>query len=134
MTTTTLQLGPAHRDADTERFYAATARRDFPICTCQRCGAVGGPQETQCHACGATSLTWSAASGAAVLRSWVVLHRPSPEGATTRVVVAIGELAEGPWWWAQVAGADPDRLVDGQPLSIDFAPAGAELLPFFRLG
>jgi hypothetical protein len=48
--------------------------------------------------------------------------------------VAIGELEEGPWWWAQVAGAEPEDMTEGQALTIDFQHAGPEeLLPVFLL-
>lgn len=131
----TTNLGPVRRDRSTDGFFAATANREFPICRCADCGGIGGPQETQCHACGSTSLTWQAASGRAVVRSWIVNHRRAADGQPEqRTIVAIGELAEGPWWWAQVAGADPAAMVEGMPLTIDFEPTepDGELVPIFR--
>ena len=133
MSTSTLNLGPVRRDPTTERFFAATAVREFPICRCTECGAVGGPQETQCPACGSNTLSWDVASGRAVVRSFIVNHRRTTAGEPAeRTVVVIGELEEGPWWWAQVADVDPETLSEGDHLTIDFAPSGDELVPIFR--
>jgi hypothetical protein len=126
---------PIRRDADTERFFESTQRREFPLATCTACGAVGGPQETICYQCGAAELTWSTAAAGAVVRSWIVMHgKPGADGTEppTKVIV-IGELYEGPWWWAPLLDPDDRELADGTPLILDFAPAGEELLPAFRL-
>ena len=135
MTMATTSLGPVRRDPTTERFFSAAARKEFPICRCHDCGAIGGPQETQCQACGSTTLTWQPASGRAVVRSWIINHRRPADGLPPQcTIVAIGELEEGPWWWAQVVGAEPEDMTEGQALTIDFQHAGPEeLLPVFLL-
>jgi uncharacterized OB-fold protein len=133
MTTSTINLGPVCRDATTDSFFSATAKGQFPICRCSDCGVVGGPQQTQCASCGSAALAWEAASGRAVVRSYIVNHQRAAPGETLApVVVAIGELAEGPWWWAQVADVDPDAVTEGMRLVLDFARSGEEMVPIFR--
>jgi uncharacterized OB-fold protein len=45
-------------------------------------------------------------------------------------VVAVAELAEGPWIWASLVCDDPDALTEGMGLRIDFErPPGSEAIP-----
>lgn len=121
------------RDQATAPFLDAAARGEFLLTRCPSCGTIGGPQEEACLACATSPLGTTTASGKASLVSWVVLHgRPGPSGGGTRVA-AIGALAEGPWWWAPLLGATDDQLAEGVPLVIDYAKAGDEQLPVFRL-
>jgi uncharacterized protein len=47
--------------------------------------------------------------------------------------VGIAQLAEGPWWWSRVVGADPGQLREGMPLriSIERHDAQHEAVPVF---
>jgi uncharacterized OB-fold protein len=53
-------------------------------------------------------------------------------------VVGIVQLDEGPWWWAQLVGVDPDELRAGQRLRVEFQRpdsennAGHEAVAVFR--
>jgi len=127
--------GEVVRDATTAFFFDGTARDEFAIFLCDDCGQHSGPQEIQCPHCGSPSLTPAAASGDATLVSWIVLHerdRDDP-AAVFRKPVAVGQLSEGPWWWATLVGADPDALREGDPLRIDYVDvAHGERLPVFR--
>ena len=49
-------------------------------------------------------------------------------------MLAIAELAEGPWWWSQIVEvADPDELGIGDPLRIAYRRPGpdSETVPVF---
>ena len=50
-------------------------------------------------------------------------------------MLAIAQLAEGPWWWSQIVDvSDPAVLRAGLPLRIGFEqPDGSEPIPVFRL-
>ncbi len=52
-------------------------------------------------------------------------------------MLVIGELDEGPWWWAQLAGTGPGEasLTAGQALRIEFRRADGdyEAVPVFVL-
>lgn len=129
-------FGEIHRDEATAFFFDGAARGEFLLTKCDACGTVGGPQEIQCPSCASSDLGHVPASGKAVLRSWIVLHESEPGVASDdhRKIVAVGELAEGPWWWAPLLGADPDAIREDDALVIDFAPTGdGEQLPVYRL-
>jgi hypothetical protein len=69
--------------------------------------------------------------------SWAVSYgRPAGDEPPPRTVLAIGELDEGPWWWAQLD--DPEvgsRLAVGQRLRLEFRRADSEYeaVPVFVL-
>ena len=128
-------FGPVERDDDSAEFFDGAARGEFMMHRCEACGRVWSPSESVCGDCGAALSTWVAASGDAELRSWTVLHqRPhGKDGEVVQKVVGIGELVEGPWWWAPVVGIDQAGLRDGLPLRVGFAAAGDdERLPVFE--
>jgi uncharacterized protein len=81
-------------------------------------------------------LDWLPASGDATLVSWTVAHsRADAAGDTRPTIVAIGELAEGPWWWSRLVAAEPAQLRVGAPLEIRFLRHGpdVEAVPVFAL-
>ncbi len=50
-------------------------------------------------------------------------------------MLAVVELAEGPWWWTSLTDVpDPAELTEGQRLRVDFARADEqyEAVPVFR--
>jgi uncharacterized protein len=88
-----------------------------------------------CTQCGGIEFTWIKAAGTGTLVSWVILPpgRNAEEG-TPPTVVALVELAEGPWLWAQLPGVDVARLSVGVPMTVGFErPEGGEALPVFFL-
>jgi uncharacterized OB-fold protein len=112
------------RDGDTEEFFDATAAGSYLIRRCAPHGHASKPQALQCSTCGSAELLWEPASGDAKLISWAVL--PAPASA----VVAVAELAEGPWVWAALLCDDPVALSEGLPLRIGFErPPGSEAIP-----
>ncbi|HEX4864365.1 MAG TPA: OB-fold domain-containing protein [Acidimicrobiales bacterium] len=123
------------RDDSTAEFFDGTASGVYLIRRCVQNGHASKPQAEMCSVCGSQDLRWEAASGNAKLVSWAVVpgrqNEPEAEGvAPEPTIVAIGELAEGPWMWARLLGADPGGLCDGMALRIAFEqPAGSEAIP-----
>src|SRR5215468_12080423 len=116
-----MTVGPITRDAATAEFFAYTAAGQFPLRRCRPCGALSAPQAAQCETCSSTTLDWHPASGDATLISWTIAHsKPDPSGATTRTILALAQLTEGPWWWSQIIDTDPAGLHPGTPLRITF--------------
>jgi uncharacterized protein len=126
-------LAGVARDDATADFFDATAAGVYLIKRCAEHDHASKPQAEICSACGSTDLRWEAASGRAKLVSWAVVpgRRADPEGPEPApTVVAIGELEEGPWMWAQLHGSDPTGLVEGMRLKIGFdQPPGSEAIP-----
>ena len=65
-----MNLGLVARDDATAEFLDAAAHGEFLIQRCGACGRHSGPQAQQCHACGATELSWVPASGRATIVTW----------------------------------------------------------------
>jgi uncharacterized OB-fold protein len=127
-----MAVGAVGRNRATEAFFEGTALGQFLIKHCMNCGHHSSPQAAQCEVCGATDLADVAASGEATLVSWAVTHTKGANGAEVRTVVAIAQLAEGPWWWSQLIGVEADELHAGEPLTITFEAAdGGEAVPVF---
>ena len=117
------------RDERSAGFFDGAARDELRVLRCAGCGAAHGPAAVACPHCGGTDLSWAAASGAATLVSWAVPHERA-SGAPA-VVLALVELAEGPWMHTRV-DADPAALRAGLPLTARFVhlPDG-ESFPIF---
>jgi hypothetical protein len=128
-----MTVGPVVRNEATTPFFDGTARGEFLLRRCTKCGAANTPLAEQCPVCGSTALDWEPASGAATLVSWTVFHDPAGERGDAITILAIAELAEGPWWWSLLVEADPEALRLGQPLRLDFERNGDhEAVPVFR--
>ncbi len=132
-----MNLQAVGRDEPTEEFFDGTASGVYLIRRCVQHGHASKPQATQCAVCASPDLGWEAASGRAKLVSWTVVpgRRVDAEGPEPDpTIVAIGELEEGPWMWAQLVGVDPSRLGEGMPLRIAFErPPGSEAIPVLTL-
>jgi uncharacterized OB-fold protein len=130
-------LAGVARDEATAEFFDGTASGVYLIKRCAPHDHASKPQSEICSVCGSGDLRWEPASGKAKLVSWVVVPGRSadPEGPVPEpTVVAIGELDEGPWVWAQLVGADPAGLRDGMALHIGFErPPGSEAIPVLVL-
>lgn len=128
-------LGAVRRDDDTAPFLDGAARGEFLLRRCRRCSGIGGPQERQCPACASTETEWVAATGAARVVSWSVVHARTADGRSgAHTVTVIAEFDEGPWRWSQVVGADPGEMATGRRLQVAFEEdEGGEKLPVFRL-
>lgn len=118
-----MSVGPVVRDEATAQFFDAAATGRFLLRRCS-VGHVSEPAATQCTTCEASHLEWIEAGGGASLVSWAVSwSRPAADDEPRRTVLVIGELDEGPWWWAQLAeDLDPEsaELAPGRRLRIDF--------------
>lgn len=117
------------RDERSAAFFDGAARDELRVQRCPGCGAVHGPAAAACPGCGGTDLDWVAASGAATLVSWAMPH--DRVTAAPAIVLALVELAEGPWLHTRV-DADPSILRAGLPLAAHFIhPADGESFPVF---
>jgi uncharacterized OB-fold protein len=96
---------------------------------CEPCDLWYAPDASGCPECGAEELTWAQASGLATLATWTVSHgRPAEYGtAPEPAVLALVELAEGPWLYARLDGIARDDLAEGLALRACFEhPAEGE--------
>lgn len=121
------------RDEATAEFFDGTAAGLYLIRRCTPHDHASKPQSDICSTCGSPDLRWEAASGKAKLVSWAVVPgRPADtDGPVAEpTIVAIGELDEGLWLWAQLLHVGPLDIRDGMRLSVAFErPAGSEAIP-----
>lgn len=84
---------------------------------------------------GDSEAEWAAVAGFGTVVSWTVVHGKNAEGLPGRVTLGIVELDEGPWWWCQLAGVNPDADLMGLRVSAEFVPSGPnpehETIPVF---
>ena len=120
------------RDERSAEFFDATAEGRLMLRRCEKCGHIGVPQTEFCPRCGSEELTWTDSEGTGVITAYGVVHARSAEGAP-RTPIAIVELDEGPWIYAQIVDADPDAVGVGTRVRVGFErPEGGEAVPVFR--
>ena len=124
-----MSVGPVVRDAATAEFFDGAAAGQVLLRRCVS-GHFSEPQAAQCTTCGSTGLAWAPASGGATLVSWAVTWGRAAAGQEPeRTVLVTAEFDEGPWWWSQLADADPAALAAGQRLTVEFRRADGEHEP-----
>lgn len=129
-----MAVGLVMRDATTAPFFDGTARGEFLLRRCVVCGTYSQPQAEQCSSCDSQNLTWEPSTGSARVVTWAVVHSKPRDGVSDVEVVAVGELDEGPWWWAQILDVEPNEVFLGMRVKIDFEVANGsdEYVPVFR--
>jgi uncharacterized protein len=130
-----MTVGLVLRDDDTAEFFEGTAKGQFLLRRCPN-GHLSEPAVAQCTNCGLTALSWTPAVGRGTVISFAVVHRrANADHAAARVVLAVVELEEGPWWYSQIADVEPDEVTIGAPVHVKFCQPDDhhEAVPVFVL-
>jgi uncharacterized OB-fold protein len=98
---------------------------------CADCGLFCHPPLPMCPHCQSLSWTQQAASGKAVLLSWLVSVHPGDADPQPRVVI-VARLAEGVNFVSNLIGAPVDALHEGMVIELCFASSEDLMLPLFR--
>lgn len=96
---------------------------------CRKCGAVTAPPKINCLQCNGADLEVVELSGQAEIKTFTVVRVP-PEGMTAPYVVALAELAEGPWVMGNLEVADPGAVtmdIIGKKVTIGHKVVPADL-------
>lgn len=126
------QLGIVVADERSAPFFAAAAEGRLVARRCTSCGHRFAPDVLSCTACRRTDATWETVSGAGTVISWVVTHQRGP-AEPIRTVVALVELAEGPWLTLPVDVDPTGGLTTGEAVTIGFLRAEeGETVPVWR--
>jgi uncharacterized OB-fold protein len=124
---------PVRRYPETAAFFDGTARGQFVLLRDTHTGEILDPQTDTSS--DRSRYQHVPSSGKATVVSWSVPHIRLPDGATLRTVVGIVQLEEGPWWWTELRGYDPDENLIGAPAQLAFEPSGPapedETIPYF---
>jgi uncharacterized OB-fold protein len=106
--------GVLRRDGRTDPFFDGTAENRLMIRRCEACDRWLGPGETSCPGCGTEELAWAQAAGDASLVTWTIAHGRSP--GEEKAVLALVELAEGPWIYTRLDRVSDVVLAEGLAL------------------
>lgn len=130
-----MTIRPIARDAATAEFLDGTAVGEFRLKRSRTTGEILAPQ-CLTDSAGAVDLEWITASGAGRVVSWAISYGKPVDGVQhASSVVGIVELEEGPWWWCELLGADPETMCEGLAVTVEFVrPEGSpETVPVFRI-
>jgi uncharacterized OB-fold protein len=141
-----MEIGVLRRDGRTDAFFDGAAAGRLVIKRCGGCAKWYAPDASECPEC-AGELGWATASGRATLVSWAISHGrprqddpvpvragpistgpastgPASTGPASTgpapVVLALVELAEGPWLHSRLTEVGPADLRAGLPLRAHF--------------
>ena len=127
--------GVVKKDGRTDAYFDGAAHDKLMLRRCGACGKWYAPDTSSCADCGTEDLGWAEASGDAALVSWAVVHSKDsltvvPEARESGTVLALIELAEGPWIYGRAEYTEP-RV--GLPLRVCFIhPDSGESYPIFQ--
>jgi uncharacterized protein len=119
---------------ETQHFWDGTRQGELRLQRCDSCGRIYFPPRPFCPTCASRSVSVFAASGKAVLYSYVIHHRPVP-GFTPPYAIAVVQLAEGPRMMTNIVECPqtPDALQLDMKLEAVFEKLDDEItLPLFR--
>jgi uncharacterized OB-fold protein len=119
-------LGVLRRDGRGDAFFDGAAAGRLMVKRCDSCDRWFAPDASGCPGCGGEELAWAPATGRAALVSWAVSHgRPRDDGTVPPpALLALVELAEGPWLHTRLYGIDAGTLSEGLPLTATFEHSG----------
>ncbi|MDQ2803839.1 MAG: Zn-ribbon domain-containing OB-fold protein [Pseudomonadota bacterium] len=119
---------------ETQHFWDGTRAGELRLQRCAICGKVYFPPRPFCPACASRDVGILAASGKAILYSYVIHHRPVP-GFTPPYAIAVVQLVEGPRMMTNIVDCPqtPEALALDMPLEVVFQPMDEQItLPLFR--
>lgn len=118
-------------DAASAAFLEAAARGEFLIVKDTRTGVFHEPQFDVVQ--DRERYQYVAAAGTGKVVSWSVVHEKNAEGGVDRRPVGIVQLDEGPWFWSELIGVDPDANLIGLRVEADFQEFDdGSVVPYFR--
>ena len=100
---------------------------------CQSCQRTLFYPRTHCDGCQGETLVWKRASGAGTVASFTVVRRAVSSDFEAPYVIALIDLDEGPRMMSHIIGIDPEAIVVGMSVTVDFAAWTEDItLPVFR--
>ncbi|CAM2163398.1 Zn-ribbon domain-containing OB-fold protein [Burkholderia orbicola] len=122
-------------DADATSFFEAGARGVYLIKACVACGTSNEPALIACKRCGSDGLTFSEASGDAVLIACTKTYRAYDPAMQPSLPYDIGvaRLAEGPLAVGRIVGSSDKPPAAGRAVRIKFDEVAGRLVPVLVL-
>ena len=120
---------PSARSAE---YWQGTTRGELTYQLCSNCGFVGLRPFVVCARCLGRESERRVSAGRGTLYSWTVVWRPPDPAFSVPYAPAVIELEEGFFMVSAVVGCEPEDLVAGMPLTVEFHDASDEIsLPYF---
>ena len=119
---------------ETQHFWDGTRDGELRLQRCDTCANVYFPPRPFCPKCASRKVSVFAASGKAILDTYVIHHRKVP-GFEPPYAIAVVKLAEGPRMMTNIVGCPqtPEALQLDMPVEIAFEKLDVEItLPLFR--
>jgi uncharacterized protein len=119
---------------ETQHFWDGTKAGELRLQRCNECRHTYFPPRPFCPKCASRKINAFAASGRAILDSYVIHHRKVP-GFEPPYAIAVVKLAEGPRMMTNIVecAQTPEALQLDMPLEVVFAKQNDTItLPFFR--
>jgi uncharacterized OB-fold protein len=108
-------------------YWEAAKRGELTFQRCTNCGFVGLRTFLVCAKCMGRESERRISSGQGALYSWTVVWRPPDPAFSVPYAPAVVELDEGFFMISAVVGCEPDDLVAGMRLSVEFHDASDEI-------
>ncbi len=119
---------------ETQAFWDGCKAGELRLQRCAACAHTYFPPRPFCPKCASREVRWFAASGRAILYSYVIHHRPAP-GFTPPYSIAVVELEEGPRMMTNIVECPqtPDALQLDMPLEVVMTAVSDTIsLPLFK--
>jgi uncharacterized OB-fold protein len=120
---------------ETRHFWDGCQQHELRLQRCGACRRCYFPPRPFCPTCSSHDVQVFAASGRAILWSYVINHRPRPDMGTDPYAIAVVKLEEGPTMMTNITGCPqtPEALRLDMPLRVVFAKQNEAItLPFFE--
>ena len=121
---------------ETQHFWDGTKAHELRLQRCEECKNVYFPPRPFCPKCNSRTISVFAASGRAILYSYVINHRPIPGmGFEGPYSIAVVQLEEGPRMMTNIVDTPqtPEALQLDMPLEVTFEDVSEGIsLPKFR--
>ncbi len=112
---------------ETTEFWAAAAKGELILRTCNDCEKAHWYPRAVCPMCGSVNLKWQAASGKGKVYAFSPARRANPP-----YTLAYVTLDEGPTLMTNIIDIEPDAVTIGQAVQVKFQPADeGRMMPFF---
>jgi uncharacterized OB-fold protein len=113
-------------------YWEACRRGELTFQRCTNCGFTGLRPFIVCARCLSRESERVTSAGLGSLYSWTVVWRPPYPSFVVPYAPAVVELDEGFFMISAVVGCEPEGLVSGMRLSVEFHDASDEIaLPYF---
>ena len=114
-------------------YWEGTRQGELRYQQCLACEAPNFGPGLVCRVCRSRSLRWVAGAGRGSLYSWTVVWRPQTPAFAVPYAPAIVRMDEGYDLLTALVGLDPEDIVEGLRLAVEFHPISDDItLPFFR--